>query len=148
MIDFLVEMQYCTVNGRVGTTDYTCISGAGASEVDYVLVPLEKFHLVKSCLVERTTEIRCDSGIQSLLGKNLRLPDHSLITFEVNVSEYSIENLDKSLGAKQHRLKKMIHKLPEDFMTGAGVQDLLAKWVKEMESVKAVIEDVDKLYGK
>ncbi len=64
------------------------------------------------------------------------------------MSEYSIENLDKSLGAKQHRLKKIIYKLPEDFMTGAGVQDLLAKWVKEMESVKAVIEDVDKLYDK
>ncbi len=58
-----MEMQCCTVNGRVGTADYTCISGAGASEVDYVLVPLEKFHLVKSYLVERTTEIEHDGGI-------------------------------------------------------------------------------------
>lgn len=40
-LDFLINCNFCMLNGRLGTNDFTHISKRGRSVVDYVCVPHE-----------------------------------------------------------------------------------------------------------
>lgn len=58
LVDFLVDSNFCMVNGRVGNNDnFTCVSKKGRSVVDYVLIPHENLHSVSDFKVNLISDL-------------------------------------------------------------------------------------------
>jgi hypothetical protein len=82
MIDFLCDVNFCMLNGRVGNSnDFTCVSTKGKSVVDYVVVPHEQLPMFTDFGVHRVTDVINSCGIQP----PECLPDHSLLEFVIKI---------------------------------------------------------------
>ena len=80
--DFVRGMNMVAVNGRKGRDAFTYISGRGSSVSDYCVVEEESFDLIDNFRVSAMSECIDEMCCK---GEATRVPDHSLIQWEVLV---------------------------------------------------------------
>ena len=121
-VDFLRNVNMGVVNGRKGKDAFTCVSSKGCSIVDYCVVGAEHFDLIDNFRVVTMTE--CIDEMQCK-GEVTRVPDHSLVRWEVSVGwvEEKVEEEGQHVG----RMRKRV---PENYLE------------KEVEKVKALTRRV------
>ncbi len=98
LIDFLINANYCILNGRNYTTnDFTSVSTKGCSVVDYCLVSHSDLSMFSDFHVTRVTElISRSAGVEALAPTSF--PDHSVLSWSLHVdcNTYIAENTDGS----------------------------------------------------
>ena len=87
-LNFVNDSNMCIVNGRFApaSDNYTYISTRGKSVVDYFLVPKLQLHYVSDFSVTTVTDATEQYDIT--LDMNTKIPDHSLVNCNLNLSRY------------------------------------------------------------
>ena len=140
-VDFLRSVDMCVVNGRKGRDMFTCVSNRGRSVVDYCVVGVENFDMIHDF---RVTTMRESIDEMRLKGEVTRVPDHSLVQWEVLMN--GVEHKDGK-GSQDSNKKRYV--VPENYLE-ANVEDIrrLAQRVASMgKDQKAVDEVYDELMG-
>ena len=87
-VDFLRSVNMEVVNGRKRKGAFICVSGKGCSVVNYCIVGAEYFGLIDNfrvvTMLECINEMKCK-------GEVTRVPDHSLIQWEVVVGSMEVK---------------------------------------------------------
>ncbi|XP_076072119.1 uncharacterized protein LOC143043825 [Mytilus galloprovincialis] len=88
LLDFLRDAKCCMLNGRgqKNKDNFTYVSPQGRSVVDYMIVPYGELTKVSNFEVRLVSDLVIDYNIQ--LSSNVRLPDHSILTCVIHLSEY------------------------------------------------------------
>ena len=84
---FLIDVNCCIVNGRnMLNNDYTFISTRGCNVVYYFFVPYEMLDCFTDFSVARISNIIQRIGIADKLNLRRIVPDHSLLTWNVQLN--------------------------------------------------------------
>ena len=107
-VDFLRSVNMGVVNGRKGKDAFTCVSGKGCSVLDYCIVGAEYFGLINNfrvvTMLECINEMRCK-------GEVIRVPDHSLVQWEVMVGSMEVKVEEE--GQQVGKVRKIV---PENYL--------------------------------
>ena len=152
LINFLVETNFCMLNGRLGINNYTSISNKGKAVVDYVLIPHSQLSDHNTFKVETVTEIARAHGISPPV-KVSQMSDHSMLSTHVRWTTDSYPDMDSSEtkleengNIKQHT-KFKVESIPVSFMshTKPGIQRALKRIndsLKEKSDVNLAYESL------
>ena len=81
-IEFLTDINFAILNGRIAVNDFTYISPRWRSVVDYICVPYEQFEYISDFSVIKMMDL-----INSVNFNSISIPDHSLLTCEKKLPE-------------------------------------------------------------
>ncbi|CAG2189827.1 unnamed protein product [Mytilus edulis] len=111
-LEFLNESKFCVLNGRFADGDnYTSISKKGKAVVDFICVPQDMFPDVKYFRVLAVQSI--DFKLHDLIGSKSKLPDHSAIVSEFNITRHCLATQTKDTRSSCSRFK--LNQIPLDF---------------------------------
>ena len=74
---------------NIGRDTFTCVSNIGCSVVDYCVIGVDNFHLIENFKV---TTMRESIDEMKLEGEAVRVPDHSLLRWEISDRRSSVWN--------------------------------------------------------
>ena len=88
-MNFLSDSKFCVLNGRFDKSkdNYTSISSKGCAVVDYMCVPYDLLQYITCFSVLTMKDVMSTIDYQS--STMSALPDHSILTCNVNFSPYS-----------------------------------------------------------
>lgn len=141
LIDFLVNSNYCVLNGRNCTkNDFTCVRPQGSSVVDYCLVSHKDLSIFKECHIYRSSELVNRTGVAPV-----SVPDHSFITWSINltcsVSDYSANDQSENTFVKYD-----VKTIPNNFLQDPKLISDLHNTVFNLESSSRTQQDIDNSY--
>ena len=150
LIDFLLNNNMCILNGRKSVfNDFTCITSAGRSVVDYCLVSHDDLNTFSDFKVCKVTDVINEIGHETVL-HSASFPDHSISTWQIkldltvmsNESTRISENLDNKTFVKYDTKN-----IPDDFMSNDNFIQKLHETVFKLESDANSQNDLDKAYA-
>lgn len=141
LINFLVNSNYCVLNGRNCTkNDFTCVRPQGSSVVDYCLVSHKDLSIFKECHIYRSSELVNRTGVAPV-----SVPDHSFITWSINltcsVSDYSANDQSENTFVKYD-----VKTIPNNFLQDPKLISDLHNTVFNLESSSRTQQDIDNSY--
>ncbi|VDH98618.1 Hypothetical predicted protein [Mytilus galloprovincialis] len=142
---FLNESKFCVLNGRFADGDnYTSISKKGKAVVDFICVPQDMFTDVKYFRVLTVQSIVDDFKLHDLIGSKSKLPDHSAIVSEFNITRHCLATQTKNTRSSCSRFK--LNQIPLDFMTSDIKRTALLNLIEQIERCRETQDNVDKIY--
>ena len=80
-IEFVKDAKLCILNGRITPEfdDYTCVSGKGASIVDYIMTRHNTLHNCKKSEVKLVSDLTNQFNLYKMISGKSKPPDHSLL---------------------------------------------------------------------
>ena len=138
--EFLSDINFAMVNGRIGVNDYTYISPRGKAVVDYICVPYEQLNNVLDFNVLRMSDIINDIGYNPN-----SIPDHSLLICELkcpkqtNEIHHEVQNVEKN--------KRNIRNIPDDFLINENVRQKVFDTIEKMEHSIQLDQNVQGAYN-
>ena len=128
-LDFLINCNFCMLNGRLGTNDFTHISKRGRSVVDYVCVPHEQYANYSDFSVQTMTDI---SNTFNLYG--YKMSDHSVLLWTQQPMKHMPDTEHFSESQENvNRSKKFV------------LNDIPASFLNCEESLQAITDTVNKI---
>ena len=160
LIEFLQESKFCIMNGRVDKDKdaYTCCTARGMSVVDYYLVPQDLLPVCKNFSVKSMVTFLGDHGLQPLLSKRCKMPDHALVCFDLYVNALSQcydedDDVPKvitdqglevpSMGARKYNYKKA----NPEFMSSALCRQAMLEVIDMIECNRESQAEIDMIYS-
>ncbi|VDI14403.1 Hypothetical predicted protein [Mytilus galloprovincialis] len=138
--DFLSDVNFAMLNGRLGVNDYTYISPAGKSVVDYFCVPYEQLNRILDFKVLRMSDV-----IDSVNYHPESIPDHSILLCDIKcVMKQNSENYDCKVSK---RIKRNTKNVPNDFLTDESVQQMVRDTITKIENFIHVDQDIQSAYN-
>lgn len=138
--DFLSDVNFAMLNGRLGVNDYTYISPAGKSVVDYFCVPYEQLNRILDFKVLRMSDV-----IDSVNYHPESIPDHSILLCDLKcVMKQNSENYDCKVSKRISRNTKNV---PNDFLTDESVQQMVRDTITKIENFIHVDQDIQSAYN-
>ena len=144
LIDFLNEANFCVLNGRFQDDNFTCISRKGKSVVDYICVPIDVFRRIKNFTVLTIQNIVAEFGLLKFVGEKSKLPDHSVIMCEFNLSECCLVSSTPKSEYCQNRFQ--FNRIPNDFMSSELRRSALIATIDLIENSRKTQESIDEIY--
>ena len=159
MIDFLLDSKLCVLNGRVSpitSNHYTFHSVRGLSVVDFILTPHDNLSICENFNIESCTDILNKIGQEQLVTPNSRIPDHSLLSINVNLSFAVLEGIDNHNytnvmdmndefdEAMQRRYKTRY--IPQEFLNSESVCQALQHIISRIECNRETQYELDCIY--
>ena len=152
LLSMVNDIRGCIVNGRITPMldDFTSIAAhKGVAVVNYFvtrqcdLATIDKLEVISPMtLVEK-------KGIQSLIGDNCRIPDHSLVRCVTELSLAVTENLcSNTLGSKSYRRSKVIQKPGDGYMNSAVAEKLLPIMLNNLAEDVKTQQELDECYDR
>ena len=127
-VDFLVDSNFCILNGRIGHQDnFTCVSKKGRSVVDYVVVPHENLPLISDFKVNLVSDL-----IESLnISVPERRPDHSLLEWKFAIPHTNLSDKnDNGIRSKRYNVAK----LTTDFLLSDSCAARIEETIRTIET--------------
>ncbi|VDH95163.1 Hypothetical predicted protein [Mytilus galloprovincialis] len=154
LLDFLKDSKCFMLNGRGDPSkdDFTYVSPIGKSVVDYMIVLYTVLPNFCNFEVKLISSLLFDYGIQ--LATSSRVPDHSILTCTLNISEYKIirnERLDRcetsSKGMKyQSTHKYNVSAIPQGLFANERCTNCLEHVVDSILDVRNIGEKINTIY--
>jgi hypothetical protein len=140
MIDFLINTNFCMLNGRnCINNDVTCVRTQGVSVVDYCLVSHNDLDLFNGFQVIRASELVNTVGITPV-----SVPDHSVISWNIlppcSLSDVCIPQEKASVGFD-------VREMTDAFLSDTEVVAQLHATVFSLESSMRAQSDIDNAYA-
>lgn len=145
--DFLIDANCCVLNGRRNylQNNYTYISPAGSSVVDYCVVPYETLEQFDNFSVLKMSELLNDTNYFCGIDSTTCGSDHSLLTwtFEFRASVEKIGNKNDSVKATQRKIFNRT--VPENFLLSKDneIEKVIDKLSDNIDTQSAI----DKVYS-
>lgn len=133
------------MNGRFGeeSNTHTFLSTRRHSVVDYICVPRDVFSRCTNFRITACSDIVEQHRLMNLLGEKSKLPDHSILTFELIIKpQVTISNEFKETETKT---RYNLRQIPTDFMNSNTAVDAINKLINKIETCETQNE-VDKIY--
>ena len=150
LLEFLLDCKCCVVNGRINPTvdNYTSISVKGKAVVDYIITPHEclpsciNFKVITpSELLDNNPHCTC------LIGERCRLPDHSLLLLEFQISCIDPVLSDNSLSEAYTPTKRRPRVHQETFLSSNACQAALTGLICHLECGDKTQSHIDGWYN-
>ena len=149
LLEFLNDTKCCILNGRV-TSDldnFTSITSyCGKAVVDYAITRVSELDSVKKCSVNSCIELINRLHLQNLIGPQCKIPDHSVINIELELSSSAQMLQDRNLGSKNYQNIKIPRKVSENYMKSDVALKVLPELMCQVEQVEKNQIEVDKCY--
>jgi hypothetical protein len=140
MIDFLINTNYCMLNGRnCINNDFTCVRTQGMSVVDYCLVNHNDLDLFKGFQVIRSSELVNTVGITPV-----SVPDHSVISWNI-ILPCSLSDI--RIPQEKARVVFDVREMTDSFLSDTEVVAKLHATVFSLESSMRAQSDIDNAYA-
>ncbi|VDI24536.1 Hypothetical predicted protein [Mytilus galloprovincialis] len=141
-LEFLNESKFCVLNSRFADgANYTSISKKGKVVVDFICVPHNLFTDVEYFRVLTVQSIVDDFKLDDLIGSKSKLPDHSAIVSEFNITRHCLATQTKDPRSSCSRFK--LNQIPLDFMTSDIKRTVLLNLIKQIESCREAQDNVE-----
>ena len=142
-IDFLVDCNFCMLNGRLFSDNYTFISPLGKSVVDYVCVPHETLSSCSDFEVLNMSDLIKDLSLHG----HTKIPDHSLVQFFLDFPQFNDSKNIENPNYVHPRLKKYdLSHIPPSFLNDEKSFDLLNETIANIEHAISNQADMDLAY--
>lgn len=142
LIDFLFDTCFCLVNGRVGTQNFTCVSGRGKSVVDYLLLPQEQLQTVSIFNIRLMSEVSNTMNMNDID----RIPDHSLLDFQIKLTNRTPSTVKSEVNSDSRAPRYNTKHIPGDFMNDATSRIKLLDTIYSIEHSLQLSSDANKAY--
>ena len=152
LLTFVNDIRGCILNGRItpekdGFTSIT--SHKGKAVVDYHITRQSELRTIKDVCVKSMTQSVDELNIQMLVTDKSWMPDHSLITMNVELSTVINEELnDTTLGSKEVKRQQIIRKINDEYMSSELALKLIPELVKDTEEISDVQQGLNDCYEK
>ena len=141
-IEFLTDINFAMLNGRIGANDFTYISPRGRSVVDYICVPYEQFEYISDFSVIKMLDL-----INSVNFNPISIPDHSLLIYEIKLQENRIKcDVSRNENLKNINRKHKLNDIPEFFLSDTELLDSLQDTINRIENALNVNNNVQSAY--
>ena len=159
LIDFLIDVKCCTLNGRGDTNfdNYTSICpNRGRAVVDYMLSPYTQLQNVSEFKVMTVTD--CIEAYHIPRSAQVKLPDHSLLSCRVQLSAYYQQQPATSGNARGQRDRRgaspesHVHRryrtdiLPDGMFQSDRCTRCLASIITNLQTNRMQQRDIDTSY--
>ena len=135
LIDFLKCTDMCMLNGRSDQGNgYTSVSPKGLAVVDYCLVPIDSLTQVTNFKVLDILDVAEKFHIDI----PTKIPDHSLLTWDLNVKTV----MDIEIHTHTHH-SKHFHKMPDNFLES----DIAREKFEALNSKNGSFRQLDSIYS-
>ena len=132
-----------------GLDDYTSVTSyRGKAVVDYAITRFSDINSVKQCAVVSCTELIDKWCWQHLIGPHSSIPDHNLVTIDVELATALNESEDKNLGSKCYACSRIVRKVGESFMSSKTAKKVLPALCQELEQQELNQKEIDSCYDK
>jgi len=142
-IEFLTDINFAILNGRIGVNDFTYISPQGRSVVDYICVLYEQFEYISDFSVIKMLDL-----INSVNFNPISIPDHSLLTCEIKLPEKKRIKCDVSRNENVENInrKHKLNDIPDNFLSDTELLDSLQDTINRIENALNVNNSVQSAY--
>ena len=113
-MEFLISANFCMLNGRLGTNNFTSISEKGKAVVDYICIPHSQLSEHTDFQVQTVEEIRNMFNLP-LPERLSQLPDHSPLMTTLSLKQFMSSEIC-SESAKTPVKKFNVKHIPQTFM--------------------------------
>ncbi len=133
MCDFLINANYCILNGRNDElNDFTCVSVKGSSVVDYCVCPYESVNNICNFKVFRPSTLIQESGsVGTVDAKCTAKIDHSFLvwTYDIDISCDSDDDFTDTSHPEESYVRYDTTAVPDNFLsnTAGSLQDVIHK---------------------
>ena len=142
MIDFLINSNFCVLNGRNCTNnDFTCVRPQGTSVVDYCLISHSNLDMFTECTIHRPSELINKTDVVPI-----SVPDHSFITWNLNIACSVSDRSVPEFESNQTFTRYDVHNIPESFLADHNIVSSLHNTVFSLESSLRTQNEIDKSY--
>ena len=133
LLDFLIDSNFCVLNGRLGKNDYTHISHRGKSVVDYFLVPHEQLPLYNDFVVHTITDVIENFNLHGAS----KTSDHSILTCELN--PFPQRHADSTTPSVDSQSQKRYHvkNMPTSFL---NCEESFVKINESIQKIERLLE--------
>ncbi|CAC5399804.1 unnamed protein product [Mytilus coruscus] len=140
-IDFLTNINFAMLNGRIGINDFTYISPQGKSVVDYMCVPHEQFNDFLDFKVLKMIDI-----INQVNYNPEKIPDHSILLCEIKVPKVCIERNTQTIDETTSNTRKYrVNNIPDNFLDSA-IRDRINETINCIENAINVENNVQSAF--
>ena len=148
MVEFLIELRFCVLNGRSANDGFTSVSTKGKSVVDYLCFPHDVFRQCKDFRVIQIQTIIDNYNLHGLLGKRSRIPDHVVIMAQLCTNNLSVIEKDHPTnGPTDDNTRLNLPKIPYDFMSRVTAARAFHELISAIELSLETQNDIDNLYS-
>ena len=151
LLTFVNDVKGCIINGRVNpkNDDFTSVTSyRGKAVVDYHLTRQCDLNTVKTMRVLSVRELVYKHKLEHLISDASRLPDHSLLSMNIELSNILQEQLlmgGNTLGSKNYSNKNKIYrKVGDSYMKSELAKRLLPQLLCEMDDRSKCQESIDR----
>ncbi|CAC5395184.1 unnamed protein product [Mytilus coruscus] len=141
-IDFLTNINFAMLNGRIGINDFTYISPQGKSVVDYMCVPHEQFNDFLDFKVLKMIDI-----INQVNYNPEKIPDHSILLCEIKVPKVCIERNTQTIDETTSNTRKYrVNNIPDNFLLDSAIRDRINETINRIENAINVENNVQSAF--
>lgn len=147
LANFLIQSDSCVLNGRaIGTQDFTVINNNGKSEVDYIIIPKERYRNNHKMEVLSPSTIVNQANIKSHCKCKV---DHSLLWMDVTDWMYNAEVINNTETTSKTKLKTKydVSEIPGNFMNNDSCKQLLLTSVNALKLKGEAQDTIDNIYN-
>lgn len=148
LIEFLNESKFCCLNGRFDQNldNYTSISAREKAIVDYICVPQDVLNSCKNFKVITAQSLIDSHGLHYLIGGRSRVPDHSVLVFELETGDNCSHttNISETHTERRYNLRK----IPVDFMGSELTRAALLNLISQIEISREPQTEIDIIYDR
>ena len=151
LLTFVNDVKACIINGRVTPQwdGYTSVAPhKGKAVVDYFITRQSDFNMIKTMKVIPTSDIVERQNLHHLLSGVCKLPDHNLLSMEIELSRIINEELDyNSLGRKEVKRVKSCCRLTGDrYMNSELAERMIPSLLMEIDEIGATQAGMNHCY--
>ena len=143
--DFLITTNMCTINGRLGQSDFTYVSNRGKSVIDYCLVPHEQLCLYKDFSVASVVNVINQNNLH-LPCPLSKLPDHALLWCQLDMSYWRTNGIRPTTDSVTTVTKYMINRVPQGFLSDRNRNDII-QTIQKIQTTLDIQHDVNTAYS-
>ena len=145
LIDFLINSNFCILNGRNSTkNDFTSVSSKGSSVVDYCLVSHSDLPMFSDFHVYTASEsVNLDGNICTVVPSTI--PDHSCITWKINIRSCCPSDNEQHVDSEAF-VKVNVKDVPENFGADDRFINEIHDCVSQLEQGFREQLDIDNAY--
>ncbi|CAC5415578.1 unnamed protein product [Mytilus coruscus] len=143
-IDFLTNINFAMLNGKIGLNDFTYISPQGKSVVDYMCVPREQFNEFLDFKVLKMIDILVINQVNYSPEK---VPDHSILLCEIRVPKVCIERNTHTIDETTSNSRKYrMNNIPDNFLLDNAIRDRNNETINRIENAINVENNVQSAF--
>jgi hypothetical protein len=153
LLDFLSDSNFCVLIGRgdIGNDNYTFVSTAGKSVVDYIAIPYSDLSKHTDFEVKLISDIISEFKIKPAAGATI--PNHSVLTCKLLLSDYkeysisTFENNEIKLNPSNEKRRLCnVKSIPNDAFSKERCKHALLNVIDLIQNFQKGIIEIDYVY--